>query len=273
MTILQLSDPHTEERGFLAYDVADTCAMIYAAVRHIKSLRNKPDMVIVTGDIASEAKNEAYVIFRDAISQLEIPVYILPGNHDNRETMMRHLSRWCPADPAILPNLCYRVHSEEAWILCVDTTETNQHNGFFNDKEAQWLERKLEENAGALPVLIFMHHFPFHTGMKHMDEPFVGVEKFAQIMRRFPGGFICCGHMHRAFTTLWENCLAASCPSSAMQMEIDISQSGGDAFFMEAPGYALHSVRAGNVITFFGQIDSDRVSSGPHAFLGLNYKC
>lgn len=271
MRILQLSDPHTEERGRLAYRVADTSSMIYAAVREIKALRHRPDMVIVTGDLASDAKRGGYCIFRDAVRQLDVPVFVLPGNHDDRKILMEYLAEWCPAEAATLPSLCYRIPSDEACLLCVDTTETGCHHGCFSDREAAWLDARLAENGGRLPVLLFMHHVPLPVGMGYMDEPFTGIGLLAEVLCRYPGVHLCCGHMHRAFTALWEGCVVASCPSSAMQMEIDLSPTGGDAFFMETPGYALHTIHAGRVITFFGEVLHCRTDfSGPHAFLGLN---
>ncbi|MBP3730170.1 MAG: metallophosphoesterase, partial [Mailhella sp.] len=107
MTVLQLSDPHTEAPGKLAYGVADTSAMLHEAVRHIKGLRQKPEMVVVSGDISCNGCPGGYRTVADALGQLDIPVFVLPGNHDDREQLMRHLGHLCPADPHTAPELCY----------------------------------------------------------------------------------------------------------------------------------------------------------------------
>lgn len=265
MTVLQLSDPHAESPGRLAYGVADTSAMLHAAVRHIKGLRQKPDLVVVSGDIACNGCSAGYTAAADALGQLDMPVYVMPGNHDDRALLMRHLGHLCPAEPCTAPALCYATDAGEMSVICLDTSSPGRHGGQVSRKEAAWLEEQLGQ-APRKPVLLFMHHPPLSTGMKYMDEPFEGIELLADVLRVFPDVHICCGHMHRAFAAQWVGRTVACCPSCSVQMEIVPGEDRPPHFFMEAPGYALHTLQDGAVITFFGQITSQPTFSGPHPF-------
>ncbi len=265
MTVLQLSDPHAESPGRLAYGVADTSAMLHAAVRHIKGLRQKPDLVVVSGDIACNGCPAGYIAAADALGQLDMPVYVLPGNHDDRALLLRYLDQLCPADPVTAPDLCYAIDAGEMSLICLDTSSPGRHGGQVSQKEAAWLEEQLSQ-APRKPVLLFMHHPPLTTGMRYMDEPFEGIDLLANVLRPFPDVHICCGHMHRAFAARWMGRTVACCPSCSVQMEIVPGEDRLPHFFMEAPGYAIHTLQHGSVITFFGQIASQPTFSGPHPF-------
>ncbi len=80
MAILaQLSDPHIrmppEDEG--------SGAALEAAVRSVLALDPLPDAVIVTGDLADGAAPAEYERVRELLEPLPMPVYVLPGNHDD----------------------------------------------------------------------------------------------------------------------------------------------------------------------------------------------
>jgi 3',5'-cyclic AMP phosphodiesterase CpdA len=45
--------------------------------------------VLVTGDIADHATDEEYEQVRQLLFSLRAPVYVLPGNHDDRRALRR----------------------------------------------------------------------------------------------------------------------------------------------------------------------------------------
>ena len=102
------------------------------------------------------------------------------------------------------------------------------------------------------------------------DEPFENADRLAAIVRDKPHVRLCCGHLHRAFTRMWQGRVAVGAPAVSMQMEVDLRPCGGDTFFMEAPGYALHTLVDGEIVTYFCEIASAPTFSGPHPFFGLN---
>src|SRR5919204_4386457 len=91
--LVQLSDPHI---GATWAD-ADPVAGLTAAVEAVRRLPDAPDAVLVSGDLADHAADEEYEIVRELLARLGAPVYALPGNHDDRDTLRRHFG--LPAPP------------------------------------------------------------------------------------------------------------------------------------------------------------------------------
>lgn len=268
MLVLQMSDLHTEANRGLAYGVADTAAMLEEAVAHVKRLRQRPDCMVITGDLASSGRPGAYAIVRAALEQLDIPLYVVPGNHDRRSTLREYLGPWCPADPAVAPYLCYTVEQGPVRLVMLDTSRPGSHSGHLDPPVLDWLEKTLAA-APDTPTLMFMHHPPYPSGMGVMDEPFENADLLAALLRNHPRVRLCCGHLHRALSTVWAGRTCVGAPAVAMQMEMDLSPEGGDAFVMEAPGYVLHYWHRESIISHFCQIPGTPSYSGPHPFKGV----
>ncbi len=270
MIVLQLSDLHVEPVGTLAYGVAPTNSLAERAVEHVLSLKQKPDLVVITGDVASSGKAEAYTLVQGLLQKLaaSIPVYVLPGNHDHGPRMREYLAPYCPVDVSIAPHICYTVEHLPMRCVMLDTTLAGSHSGHLIPKVAAWLENTLSMDTER-PTLLFMHHPPFLAGMGAMDEPFKGQEEFARILQKHKNVRLCCGHMHRAFTTLWANTLCLCAPSTAMQIDLDLSPEGGDTFNMEAAGYVMHHFDGKHCQSHFCQIPNEYTFSGPHPFVGV----
>src|SRR5690606_25677758 len=57
--------------------------------RAIGRLEQAPDAVVMTGDLADGGHDEAYALLRELLAPLSMPVYLLVGNHDAREPLLR----------------------------------------------------------------------------------------------------------------------------------------------------------------------------------------
>jgi 3',5'-cyclic AMP phosphodiesterase CpdA len=85
--LAQVTDLHIKAQGQLSYRVVDTVAMLRACVRHILSLKQQPDAVVITGDLTDRGLPEEYALLRELLAPLAMPLYLMPGNHDQRETL------------------------------------------------------------------------------------------------------------------------------------------------------------------------------------------
>ena len=86
--VVQITDVHlTEQSGERLYGV-DTAESLRQTVGAVANLPIKPDSLIATGDIAENGSKSTYQRFRDIVSnELSVPVYTLPGNHDDLSNM------------------------------------------------------------------------------------------------------------------------------------------------------------------------------------------
>jgi 3',5'-cyclic AMP phosphodiesterase CpdA len=265
MRVLQVSDPHLRGDGKPSFRIVDTRRCLVVTARHLERLSQKPGCVVITGDLADCGDAGAYTILYEAFKRLEVPVYAVPGNHDRRDRITELLPGWCPADPAVAPHICYTVDMEPVRLVMVDSMQPGSHSGHFTPRVAEWLAGALAAKPTA-PTLLFMHHPPFLTGMGAMDEPFENLDAFADLIRQYPNVRLCCGHMHRPITTVWQGLVAVAAPSLSMQIELDLSETGGNAFRMETPGYLLHHWFQSTWNTHVCQVESEPTFAGPFPF-------
>ncbi len=98
MLIAQITDLHVRPRGLPAYRVSETNTMVARAVAHLLALDPRPDLVLISGDLTDCGLPEEYEELRGMLARLPMPVHVIPGNHDRRETCARSCRRpTCPA--------------------------------------------------------------------------------------------------------------------------------------------------------------------------------
>jgi 3',5'-cyclic AMP phosphodiesterase CpdA len=266
MRIMQLSDFHVRGDHRLSFRKVDTRRCLDEAVAHLENLRKAPDILVLTGDLADSGDANAYRILHEAISSLGWPTYAIPGNHDRRDRMRNIFPEWCPADPEVAPYLCYTVEKGPVRLVMIDTMHPGSHDGHCHPTVMSWLDKTLAQKRH-MPTLLFMHHPPFVTGLPVMDVPVENVDALAAIIQANPQTRLCCGHIHRPILGQWAGVLTATAPAVSMQMELDLSEKGGDEFRMETPGYLLHHWNQGILNTHVCQIATQATFAGPYPFV------
>ena len=70
MRILQISDFHLRGDGKLSFQVVDTASFLKSTKAHLEHVfaldGQKPDMIVVTGDIADSGDEKAYLMVYEA---------------------------------------------------------------------------------------------------------------------------------------------------------------------------------------------------------------
>ncbi len=174
-----------------------------------------------------------------------MPLYLLPGNHDERGAL-----RDAFPDHAYLGQMDefiqYAVDAGPLRLIALDTVIPGKGGGELCATRLAWLEARLAEAPGR-PTLILMHHPPFATGIGHMDRiGFADPRPLEAIVRRHPAiERILCGHLHRPIQTRFGGTLASTCPSPAHQVVLDLAPDAASQFALEPPGYQLHLWREG----------------------------
>ena len=253
MLIAQITDLHI---GFVPHDADEPNRQRLDAVLDLLiSGPNRPDMLIVSGDITDRGDAESYARVAAMLQRCPFPVYPCPGNHDDRA-----------AFAAVFPDhvggdgfLHYVVERGGLRLIFVDTLEPGRHGGGFCEARAMWLKAKLAADT-ATPTVIVMHHPPFDPGIAWMaesgDAPWI--MRFRDAVTAQPQiRAIWSGHFHRAVTTSWNGITATICPASAAQLALDlrpIDPALADDRAMivnDPPGYALHRWNGADLVTLF----------------------
>jgi len=85
--IAQISDLHITPPGTFAYGCVETAAALTAAIDTLNRFSPRPDLVVISGDIAHAALPEEYQHATKLLRALQIPFAAIPGNHDRRSAI------------------------------------------------------------------------------------------------------------------------------------------------------------------------------------------
>jgi 3',5'-cyclic AMP phosphodiesterase CpdA len=245
MIIAQLSDFHARPRGATAYGGVDTNAMMRRAIAAVLALDPLPDCLIVTGDLTDCGLPEEYALVREALADLPMPVYPVPGNHDRREAFAAGMRPLCP----LLPESGFQHYTVEDYpvrLIGLDTIIAGKDGGALCREREAWLAARLAEGDGR-PTLIFMHHPPFLTGVAGMDIMTceTSPELPALIAAHPEIEAVVCGHYHRPIVRRWAGTLGFVMPGTAHQVALDLRPGTSNSLVMEPPAFALHVWREG----------------------------
>ena len=193
--LVQITDTHVVERGTLLYGQADTARHLAETVSEINAMRPLPDGVLITGDLVEHPGPTTYSHFRDLIEPLRMPVFLMPGNHDNPEIMQSYF-RDTPMFPAEPPHFQYVIEDFPFRVLMLNSHFDNSELPHFGPRRLQWLEAVLAESDR--PALVAIHHPPMKTGIGFID--MVGPDWYrglGEVLAQHPQVFkIICGHGH-----------------------------------------------------------------------------
>ncbi|PVW75318.1 phosphodiesterase, partial [Klebsiella pneumoniae] len=112
--------------------------------------------VVVSGDIVNCGRPEEYQVARQILGSLNYPLYLIPGNHDDKAHFLEHLHPLCPQLGNDPQNMRYAVDDFATRLLFIDSSHAGTSKGWLTDETISWLEAQLFE-GGDKPATIFMH--------------------------------------------------------------------------------------------------------------------
>jgi 3',5'-cyclic-AMP phosphodiesterase len=244
MLIAQITDLHVRPRGKPSNRVVETNTMVERAIDVLIALRPRPDVVLITGDLTECGLIEEYEQFKAIVRRLDIPFFMVPGNHDRRDNFRRALADHptVVADPEFVQ---FVVEDFPLRLIGLDTLVPGKGEGALCPRRLEFLEQALAR-APAKPTVVFMHHPPFDCGIVHMDRIRLleGAGRLAEIIGAHRNvERILCGHHHRAIAARFGGTIASISPSVAHQVMLDLSEQHAGALVFEPPAYQLHRYR------------------------------
>jgi 3',5'-cyclic AMP phosphodiesterase CpdA len=243
--LAQLSDPHIGA----TWAGDGSVDGVAAAVESVRAIRPRPDAVVVTGDLADRASDEEYKQLRELLSPLEVPFYVLPGNHDDRRALSRHFGvPGSDGEPSQ-----YSVDLGPLRLVVLDTTIPGEDAGALDSERLDWLDNELTAAPEQL-TLIAMHHPPLLTGIPVCDAMGLApsdrlalgavIERHPQV-RRLVGG-----HFHLAITAELAGRTVLTAPSTYTQFRLDFTSDEIEPA-ADPAGFVLHAVVDGELVSHF----------------------
>jgi Icc protein len=173
------------------------------------SKSNGKDMVVLTGDLASDSQPGAYQQLNKILTQNKKQAIWLPGNHDDMLLMQKYLS-----DYPYLP-----VYEHEYWaVLMIDSSVPGKPGGEISSQQLEQLEHNLERLKDKL-VLVAMHHSPVSMNSLWLDEHRISNHQKLHSLLVANGNVkaVITGHVHQQYETEWEGIRVYSTPSTCFQ--------------------------------------------------------
>ena len=255
--LLQLSDLHIREPGRLAYGRINTAPYLTQAVQAILRLPQRPDALVITGDLTVFGRAAEYEHLRTLLSPLgAMPTYLLPGNHDERAQLRQSFAEHGYLGTEGFVQYCVPVG--DLTLIALDTVVPGASEGSLCRERLAWLADALDAQRHR-PVVIAMHHPPFQTLIGHMDAIGLlsGAAELEALVARHPNvERIVCGHLHRSIQVRFGGSIAMTVPSPAHQVCLDLAPDAASAWTLEPPGFGLHARPQG------GPLVSHTVASG-----------
>ena len=212
VVLLQVTDPHLHANAASKMRGVTTYETFLAVLEHAqRNVGWPPDAIIATGDLVQDESREGYRRFCSCLDDLGVPVYCIPGNHDD-PTLMAEVLAAPPFHVGGATKL-------GAWrLIFLSTYVKGEDAGAVGADGLAELDRQLIAHPDD-PTLICMHHQPVPMGSAWLDG--VGLRDAAQFLQVVDAHAnvrcVVWGHVHQASDRMRGNVRFLSTPSTCSQ--------------------------------------------------------
>jgi 3',5'-cyclic-AMP phosphodiesterase len=197
MIIAHVSDTH------LALDKPDAERRIRdfaSTIADINALDPPANAIVHTGDIVHNGRQDEYAQARALLAKARAPVYVLPGNKDDRTNLR---AAFFPRDYPVSQFIDYAVEDFPVRLIALDTLKPGGNRGEFRPEQARRLIELIDAEPSK-PIAVFTHHPPFEVTVGPDRFHFETMESMLRLRDALQHGDrvmgIFSGHVHRAAT-------------------------------------------------------------------------
>lgn len=201
--LVQLSDTHLTSAGRLRAG-AEPAAGLAAALAAIEGHGLRPDVVLLSGDLADRGEASCYWELAGALASSSALAHALvvaaPGNHDGRAAMREHffarLGRVAlPTGSGDEPLNSVAWHGELR-VIALDSTIPGEDAGALSPATLEFLRDELSRPAGEGTILM-LHHPPIDSPIEPMARLALRApQSLAEAISNSDVRLITCGHNH-----------------------------------------------------------------------------
>ena len=194
------------------------------------------DFILITGDISNVGDINSYLTARNKFGGINLPVYWLPGNHDNLECIVNFNN-----NQNILGDKLFFMNGYLFILLnsvAIDENGKNRNSGVLGDRELTFLKHSLLTNIDK-EVIIALHHPPVKSGTWKDDRMLLNTQEFFNALKDYKNvRAVLYGHQHQEFQIMINDILFYSPPAASYQFSKDIKW----AFGIKGPGFGIVSI-------------------------------
>jgi Icc protein len=236
-TILHLSDTHILPTAADRLHGVDTLATLRRALARLEERGSRPDVILVSGDLANQGELESYKRLRqvldDARQRFGVPLLPAMGNHDARGPFREGLLGEAPSDEPY-----YYV----AWIgglriIVLDSTVPGAPYGQLDEPQLAWLRAELVTPA-AEGSLVVLHHPPIPGPVPLINSLLLrNADALAGSIEGSDVLAVLAGHAHHPIAGAFAGVLCFAAPATAYT--VDPVTSGPGFRGVEGSGFGL----------------------------------
>lgn len=252
ITFAQISDLHVD----LGERATGRLRRLVAVLRPMRDL----DAVLVTGDVTDHGAAAEYDLLLELLAPIEVPVLVLPGNHDVRAQFAAALLGRPEARSGLTVGpdgeLNRSVPVGPVDVLLCDSVVPGSSAGRLSDATLDWLRAELADRDRDRPALLAFHHPPVVLHLPGMDRiRQTGVQRLAAVLADHPEVVaLFSGHVHLGAVTSFAGRPLVCGPGCVSTLRPPVEAAG--VIDLDAPpGYALHLLDdEARLVTFFRSI-------------------
>ncbi len=228
MKVVQISDIHlAKDPDYRIYGLVNTQDTFIDVLNQVKA--EKPDLVIVSGDISQDGSAESYSRLKEQLQTLNCEVLIIYGNHDNPTAMQNNLIG------NNIKHIPYKWTTIGTFIFC-DSYKENFDTGLIGASDLVNLENYLKSFSDC--IIVIHHHFvKLNTFIdKYILENHA---EFIALLEQYQSKIKLCitGHVHNSYDKYINGLHIHSGLSSCIQL----AKTETVLFDLKRPGYTVYN--------------------------------
>ena len=188
-----------------------TYQTLKTVLKAIKHDGRDEDILLLTGDIASDAQPEAYQQLDQLLLTQKKQALWLPGNHDRMDLMQKNLVHF-PFMPVL---------EAKSWaIIMLDSSLPGQPKGLISEDQMHQLEQYLAALRHK-NILVAMHHSPVAVNSQWVDKHRIANHELLYKLLAAHGKVrgVINGHIHQEHWADWGGIDVYATPSTCFQFK------------------------------------------------------
>ncbi|MFM9936132.1 MAG: metallophosphoesterase family protein [Novosphingobium sp.] len=193
-SFLQISDTHV---GFSKAANPDPLVTLRETIARVKALPHQPDLIVHTGDISHLAKPEQFDTAKGLLSELNLPIYFVPGEHDildgtDPRPFLEHFGQGSQG------NGWYSFDTNGVhFVALVNVVQLGDKGmGTLGAEQLTWLRRDLAHLSASTPIVV-LSHFPLWALYPDWGWGTADAAEALTMLRRFGSVTALNGHIHQ----------------------------------------------------------------------------
>lgn len=213
LKFLHITDTHLLDLAEETFHGINTKESLEAVLVHSLARYTDIDFLLFTGDISQTGNEQSYALFESVIEQYDLPIFCIPGNHDNPEL----LQQFVPISPG---NSINTIQLGKFSLVLLNSWVEDSHHGMITQYCLQQLDEHLKNNQDKVNI-IAIHHPPVSINSVWLDE--IGLQNkadFLSVINRYQqSSLLLFGHVHQEFDQQMKELRLLATPSTCYQFK------------------------------------------------------